>query len=518
MEARPGDSATPVVEMRGITKRFPGVVANDHVDFSLAKGEVHALLGENGAGKTTLMNVLYGLYRADEGEVWVRGSKVSIRSPKDSIALGIAMVHQRFELVPTLTVAENVALGTKVRREPLLDLGTASARITKLAEDYRLKVEPGALTDQLSVGERQRVEIIKALYRGANILILDEPTSVLTPQEADDLFRLLRSMAEEGRSVVVITHKLPEVMAVSDRVTVLRRGRVVARFATKLTNPGELAESMVGRAVSFEQGRVESAVESPVLELDGITAVNDKGSLGLDDLSLTLHAGEILGIAGVAGNGQTELEDVLAGMRKAIRGRVMVLGEDMTNAPPSEMIERGVGVIPEDRAGAGLIMELSVADNLILEQRSSPPFAKSLLSLGRKYYLNQAEIHAYAEKLIKEFSISVSTVDSPAYTLSGGNLQRLVLAKVLSREPKILVAAQPTAGLDVGATEFISAKLREQKSKRVGVLLISSDLNEVMSLSDRIACIYEGKIIGTVQAADASLRELGLMMGGVAVQ
>jgi len=556
--------------MRGITKRFPGVVANNSIDLSLYGGEVHALLGENGAGKTTLMNILYGLYSADSGAIFVRGKQVSIKSPKDAIALKIAMVHQHFELVPTLTVAENVGLGLNVEIGPSLILDIAVKKINRLAsildgvvergnrlalfhdslvkrmnmlalaldnvvkrikggikglplkldivvnginelaEAYGFQVNPGVKVGQLSVGERQRVEIIKALYREATVLILDEPTSVLTTQESEALFRFMRSMAAEGRVVVIITHKLPEVVAVSDRVTVLRHGEVVARLKTKDTNPNELAEKMVGREIL---GKSELPIEQPsdemVLEVRQVSARNDKGVLGLDNLSLSLKAGEILGIAGVAGNGQTELAEILTGMRKVISGKVFVQGTDLTNASPREMIEHGVGHIPEDRMGSGLLLDMSIAENLVLEVRNDPRFEKNFM-------IDDEQVHLNAKRLVEEYSIQCAGVDAPARTLSGGNMQKAILAKVLSRNPKVLIAVQPTSGLDVGATEFIDEKLKEQRNLGVGILLISGDLNEIMALSDRIAVLYEGKIMGTMPAEGAKMEEIGLMMGGVA--
>ena len=506
----PGISSLgPLIEMRGITKRFGMVVANKGIDFTIHGGEVHAVLGENGAGKTTLMNILYGLYRADSGKILVRGEPVSIRSPKDAIALKIAMVHQQFELVPTLTVAENVGLGLKAEREPFLNLGGVVKRIGELAAEYGLLVNPSALVGQLSVGERQRVEIIKALYREADTLILDEPTSVLTPQEADRLFHFMRSMANEGRAVVVITHKLPEVMVVSDRVTVLRHGEVVARLLTKDTNPDELAEKMVGREVSHGEGAPRAESSGNIgLEVREVSALNDKGSIALDRISFSLHSGEILGVAGVAGNGQTELVDVLTGMRKVTGGKVVVEGADVTGASPRKMIEHGIGQVPEDRTGMGLVLDMSIAENLVLEMRNDPRFE-------RRYLLDGEQVRLNAERLVEEYSISCGSVQSPARTLSGGNMQKLVLAKVLSRSPKVLIAAQPTAGLDVGATEFIMKKLREQRNLGVAILLVSTDLNEIMTLSDRIACIFEGRIMGIVPAATAELKEIGLMMGGV---
>jgi ABC-type uncharacterized transport system ATPase subunit len=502
-------SLPPVVQMKKITKSYPGVVANNAIDLSLYGGEVHALLGENGAGKTTLMNILYGLYKPDSGEIFVRGNRVSIKSPKDAITLKIAMVHQHFELVPTLTVAENVGLGLKAKRWPLLNLDSVVKRVNELAKDYGLLVNPSTKVEQLSVGERQRVEIIKALYREASILILDEPTSVLTSQEVQGLFHFMRSMAAEGRAVVIITHKLPEVMAVSDRVTVLRHGEVVARLETKDTNPDELAEKMVGREILRKNELPEGQPsEKVVLEIQQVSARSDKGVLSLDNVSLSLRPGEILGIAGVAGNGQTELAEVLTGMRKVISGKVYVQGTDLTNASPREMIENGVGHIPEDRMGLGLVLDMSIAENLVLEVRTDPRFEK-------RYLIDNEQVHVNAKRLVEEYSISCVGVDVAARTLSGGNMQKAILAKVLSRNPKVLIAAQPTSGLDVGATEFITEKLKEQRRLGVGILLISGDLNEIMSLSDRIAVVFEGKIMGIVPAATAELEKIGLMMGGV---
>jgi len=507
---QPSASSTPIVEMREITKRFGRVLANDNIDFKIYPGQVRALLGENGAGKTTLMNILYGLYKADSGEILVRGERRHIRSPKDAIALKIGMVHQSFELVTTLTVAENVGLGLKAKREPLLDLETVKRRIAELAKEYGLAVNPDAKVEQLSVGERQRVEIIKALYRETDLLILDEPTSVLTPQEAEGIFRFIRSMAAEGRGVVVITHKLPEVMQVSDTVTVLRHGAVVANLETRLTSTDELAEKMMGREIPGESRVAAGSAGSsaPVLEVVGVSAYSDKGSLALDHISFSLQGGEILGIAGVAGNGQAELEEVLGGMRRAAEGKIILNGKDITNASPRAMIEMGVGCIPEDRTGAALVLDMSIADNLVLETRNDPRFKSGPL-------LNQQGIRENAAKIVEQYSIACGSIEAPVRTLSGGNMQKLVLAKILSRQPRVLIAAQPTAGLDVGAASFIYEKLREQKRLGVAVLLISGDLNEIISLSDRVACIYNGRIMGTVLAEKVEMRELGLMMGGV---
>lgn len=496
------------VEMSGMTKSFPGVLANDHVDFELAESEVHALLGENGAGKSTLMNLLYGLYSADEGKIKVRGHDVKIGSPRDAIALGISMVHQQFELVETLTVSENVVLGLKSHREPLLNLKEVSNRLEELSKKYGLPVSPGAKVGQLSVGEKQRVEILKALYRGTEILILDEPSSVLTPQETEELFRFLRSMVKEGRSVVFITHKLNEVMEVSDRVTVLRKGKVVGTIDTRETSVSQLATMMMGHEVQSSSQSAPAEGKEVLLELRDVTALGRQGSMALNGLSMSLEAGEILGIAGVAGNGQNQLVEVLSGLRRIAGGSVLLGGADISKASPSELIRRGIGVIPEDRRGAGLIMEFSIAENLLLESRNARPYSS-------KGLLERDEIRSHAQALVQSYSISTPDVSLPAYTLSGGNLQKLLLAKVLSRGPSVLVASQPTAGLDVGATQFIWEKLRSERDRGVGVLLISSDLTEIMNLSDRIACIFGGKIMGVLPRSEADPQKLGLMMGGV---
>lgn len=511
--AKPGET---IIEMRGITKRFPGVLANDHIDFDIRAGEIHALLGENGAGKTTLMNILYGLYQPDEGEIYVRDQKVSIKSPKDAIALGIGMVHQHFMLVPPLTVTENVVLGLESPREPLLDLDRAENRIAELSRKYGLKVDSKAKIDQLSVGERQRVEIIKALYRGAEVLILDEPTSVLTPPEVKELSKILQRMAREGLAIIpFITHKLPEVMAISDRVTVLRRGRVVARMGTDRTNERELARNLVGREVLFRVERRTVEAGNVVLEVRNLSALNDKGLPALKKVSFSIHEGEIFGIAGVAGNGQRELAEVITGLRKATEGEVHVLGKNMINSPPSEIIDQGVGHIPEDRMGMGLLMDFSIAENIILETHSKSPFAhRWFLPFDKRWFFNTYEIDKHAEKLIQEYGIKTPSKDVPARNLSGGNLQRLILARELSRNPKLLIANQATRGLDVGAIEFIREKLMEQKTRGVAVLLISEDLDEITSMSDRIAVMYEGEFMAIIPAEKADIRDIGLMMGG----
>ncbi len=513
-KVKPG---TVVLEMKGIVKNFPGVLANDHVDLQIKAGEIHALLGENGAGKTTLMNVLYGLYQPDEGEILVKGKPVVIKSPKDAIDLGIGMIHQHFMLVDPLTVTENVVLGLRSSKEPLLDLVAAEKKIEELSKRYGLKVDPKARIEQLSVGERQRVEIIKALYRGAQILILDEPTAVLTPPEVKEMMNMIKRMAKEGLAVIpFITHKMPEVMAISDQVTVLRRGKVVGRIATKKTNERDLAKKMVGRQVSFGKKRKKVKQGKVVISIKDLETQNDKGLAALKKVSFEVHEREIVGIAGVSGNGQRELAEVITGLRKATGGKVTILGKDTTNRPPKEITDQGVGHIPEDRMGTGLIMNFTVAENLILGSQSKDPFVnKWFLPVDKKWFLDKTEINKHADALITEYNIKTPSRDVPARTLSGGNLQKLILARELSRKPKLLIANQPTRGLDVGATEFIQTKIEEQKEKGTAVLLISEDLDEILSLSDRIVVVYEGNIAGIVPAEKAKIKDIGLMMAGV---
>jgi simple sugar transport system ATP-binding protein len=504
-QIKPGDK---IVEMLGITKRFPGVLANDNINFELKSCEIHALLGENGAGKTTLMNILYGLYRSNSGEIKIRGVPVHLKSPKDAIKIGIGMVHQHFALIPAMTVAENIILGMKSSKEPLLNLREAEKQIIELSKTYNLEVDPKAKVEQLPMGIRQRVEIIKTLYRGARILILDEPTSVLTPLEVNDFFNALKSMVKEGLTVVIITHKLPEVFAISDRVTVLRHGRFVETVETKLTNQKDLSMKMVGREIQLEQDKVDFKPGKVVLDVQGLKTMNDKGQEALKDISFSIHEGEILGIAGISGNGQKELADVLSGMRPSTNGTIRFLEEDITNFSPKKLIELGIGDIPEDRAGIGLLMNFSIAENLILETHTKSPFS-------HRSFFKKEEIQKNAERIIQEYDIDTPSPNVPVGNLSGGNLQKVLLAKVLSRNPKLLIVAQPTAGLDVGATEFISRKLLEERERQVAILLISEDLERIMSLSDRIAVLYEGKIVGIIPAADATISEIGRMMTGV---
>ena len=500
------EMGSPVIKMEKIVKRFPGVLANDHIDFEIRKGEIHALLGENGAGKTTLMNVLYGLYQPDEGNILIGGERVELRSPLDAMKVGIGMVHQHFMLIPVFTVAENVALGLKFSGI-FLDIDQIKETINKLSSRYGLKADPRAKIWQLSVGEQQRVEIIKALSQGADLLILDEPTSVLTPQEVKELFTALRSMTDQGLSIIFITHKLDEALSISDRITVLRDGKVVSVVETGKTNKKELAKMMVGRVVLFELSKPFLKKGDVILKVDGLWALSDKGLDALRGVSFDMCGGEILGIAGVAGNGQRELIEVITGLRKATRGKVFINGRDMTNHSPKKIIEQKVTYIPEDRVTEGLILDFTVADNLILKKFSSHPFSNRGL-------LNDKEIKRYTDELISEFDVRTLGGYAPAKNLSGGNLQKLLLARELSQAPQLLIAAQPTKGLDVGASEYIRKKLIEQRGKGTAILLVSEDLDELLALSDRIAVMYEGEVTGLKERKKVSIEEIGLMMTG----
>lgn len=505
-------SAQPIIEMRRIVKRFPGVIANSGVDFDLRQGEIHALLGENGAGKTTLMNVLYGLYQPEEGEIRINGRLVEFRSPLDAIASGLGMVHQHFMLVRTFTVAENIILGQTSPREPLLeDLKTVEARLKDLSERYGLEIDPSAPVWTLSVGEQQRVEILKALYRGADVLILDEPTAVLTPQEVDELLTILRRLAVEGKAVVFISHKLDEVLAVSDRITVLRDGKVVDTVIAGEVDKASLARRMVGRDVLLRVVKGEAQPGEVLLEIRNLAARNERGLPALRGVDLEVRGGEIVGIAGVAGNGQTELEEVVAGLRKATGGSVRVAGQDMTNCNPHRVGTCGLAHIPSDRYGMGLLDDFSVAENLVLERFDQFPFT-------RRGWLDWKAIRAEAARLAQRFDVRTPSIEIRAGTLSGGNAQKLVLARELARKPVVLLAAQPTRGLDVSAIEYVHRTLIEQRDAGIAVLLISTELDEILSLSDRIAVIYEGRIIGEMAAEDADLTRIGLMMAGTELE
>lgn len=496
------------LEMHGVTKRFPGVLANDHVDFDVESGEVHALLGENGAGKSTLMKILYGLYHPDEGEILLNGTPVNIASPTDSINLGIGMIHQHFMLVQTLTVAENVALGLPSTRGALTDLELVSKRILELADNYGLRIDPSAYIWQLSVGQQQRVEIIKALYRGADLLILDEPTAVLTPQEVDELFAIMRQMVKDGHALIFISHKLHEVVEISHRISVLRDGRKIGTRPTSETTKQDLANWMVGREVGLAPDRGEAELGEVRLRLEQVSCDSDRGTAGLRGVSLEVHSGEILGIAGVSGNGQRELAECITGLRKVTHGKVFLEGSDITNFVPGEITDRMLSYIPEERMRDGMINEFTVAENMILREHHKMPYS-------RYGFLNLKDISKHADDLIQQFHVKTPSHETHARNLSGGNIQKVVLARELSREPRAIIAAQPTRGLDIGATEYVREQLLVQRRRGTAILLISEDLDEILALSDRIAVVYEGRIMDIVSRINATPEKLGLLMAGV---
>ncbi|MFN2136833.1 MAG: ABC transporter ATP-binding protein [Candidatus Promineifilaceae bacterium] len=495
------------MEMRGIVKVFPGVLANDHIDFDVKAGEIHALLGENGAGKSTLMKVLYGLYKPEEGDILLNGEAVSIESPNDSINYGIGMIHQHFMLVDNLSVAQNVALGLKTARGPVVDINGVSKRILELSELYGLKVDPRAIISDLAVGERQRVEIIKALFRGAALLVLDEPTAVLTPQEVEDIFVIFKEMAAEGHALIFISHKLDEIFALTDRVTVLRDGRVVGTRPTVEVSKRMLANMMVGREVVLERFRPQIEPGDVRLELDNVSAINNSGVPILKNVSFQIHSNEILGVAGVSGNGQRPLAEVIAGLQSVTGGRILLEGKDVTNAEPVEMYEVGLSYIPEERMHDGVIKDFSVADNVILQDHIHAPYSNGL-------FLNFKAIEEKSQELVTDYRVKTPSLDTPVKNLSGGNIQKLILARELDRQPRVLIAAQPTRGVDIGATEYIHAQLLKQRSEGLATLLISEDLDEVKALSDRILVMFGGESMGVVRADEVTIEQLGLMMAG----
>ena len=497
-----------VLKAKGVTKRFPGVVANDHIDFEIKAGEIHAVLGENGAGKTTLMNILYGLWRPDEGEIYVRGKKVKFKSSLDAIDLGIGMVHQHRKLVPAHTVIENIILGHP-KAGKVLDLRGAEKEIGELCKKYGFKIDLRAKVWQLSAGEKQMVEILKALYRGAKLLILDEPTSALTPPETKVLLASLKAMAREELAIIpFITHKLPMVLAISDRVTVLRRGKVVARLKTKGATRKGLAKAMIGREVLFKTKEVKAKKGREILQVKDLSALSDKGILALKKVSFSICEGEIFGIAGVSGNGQRELAEVLMGLRKAERGKVIFWGKDITRSSVLERWKMGIGYIPPERVEVGTIGDFSLVENIAMNLYFDPDFSQ-------RGILDYKKIRKHAEEAISEFDVMAPSVDTKAAHLSGGNLQKLILARVLSRRPRLLIASLPTHGLDVGATEFVRNKLVEWKKEKTGILLISEDLDEILSLSDRVAPIYEGKFMDILPRRRARKENVGAMMAGI---
>lgn len=500
---------TTILELRGITKSFPGVLANDHIDLSLEEREIHALLGENGAGKTTLMNILYGLYKPDAGEILVRGQPVNISEPNDAIANGIGMVHQHFMLIPVMTVTENVMLGVEPTRNGLfLDKARVAARIREISERYGLQVDPDAYIKDLSVGIQQRVEIIKVLYREADILILDEPTAVLTPQEVEALFKILQTLIERGKSIIFITHKLKEVMEVADRITVLRAGRTVGTVSPKEVNPEKLASMMVGREVNLVVHKKLAQPKETALGVSNLFVRDERGNMVVRGVSFDVRKGEILGVAGVQGNGQTELVYALTGLRPIEAGEIKILGKTIRKLTPRQVLERGVAHVPEDRQKHGLVLTFPIYDNLVLCNYYVPPFAKGVS-------LRQDEIIETGEKLVKEFDIRTPSAYLNASTLSGGNQQKVIVAREFSRPIQVLIASQPTRGLDVGSIEYIHNRIVQKRDEGTAVLLVSSELDEIMALSDRIAVMYRGQIVEIVEARKASKEYLGLLMAGI---
>ena len=498
------------LELKGITKRFGSLVANDRIDLSVAPGQVHALLGENGAGKTTLMNVLYGLMQPDEGEILIDGKAVQFHSPRDAIAAGIGMVHQHFMLVPVFTVAENVTLGIEeTRRSGLLDRRKTRQDVRELSRRYGLEVDPDALVENLPVGIQQRVEIVKALVREATVLILDEPTAVLTPAETEDLFRIIRQLKDGGRSIVFISHKLKEVQAIADTITVLRRGKVVGQRPPDTTED-ELASLMVGRDVQLRVSKEAAKPGDVVLDVADLTVADETGRIWVNGVSFQVRAGEILGVAGVQGNGQTELCEALMGLRPTASGQVTLNGRDLTHTTPRQRLHAGVAYVPEDRQEDGLVGEFSVADNMVLDTYDRPPYASGIR-------LNLAAIETNAAERVQEFDVRTTSVDAPVGTLSGGNQQKVILAREVGREHKVLVASQPTRGLDVGSIEFVHRRIVEQRDKGVAVLIVSAELDEIYALADRIAVMYEGKITG-FRPPTVPAEELGLLMAGATDQ
>ena len=501
-------AAGPVLEMRGITKQFPGVLANDAVDFELLPGEVHALLGENGAGKSTLMNILYGLYHPDAGSIWVHGKETRIDSPRAAIDLGIGMVHQHFMLIPVMTVAENIVLGVEPRHDGIfLDHREAYERVSELSQRFGLAVDPDARIDKITVGQQQRVEILKALYRGADILILDEPTAVLTPQEAQELFEIIRSLLAQGKSIVFITHKLNEVLEIADRITVLRRGKKIETLRTEGATEQSLARLMVGREVLLRVDKRPAQPGEPLLEVESLHALDDRGLEAVRGASFTVRAGEIVGVAGVDGNGQTQLIEAITGLRSVQDGTVRIGGRDLTRASTNDVIDAGVGHIPEDRLRRGLVLEFNLAENLALHDFDRPPNS-------RFGWMSPRRLLTRAAKVLREFDVRGGGPRTPARSLSGGNQQKVVVAREVDRDPRVLIAAQPTRGLDVGAIEFVHRRLVEERDEGRAVLLVSLELDEILSLSDRILVMYEGRIVGEYPP-DVDEQVLGLaMLGG----
>jgi ABC-type uncharacterized transport system ATPase subunit len=499
----------PILELKGITKRFPGVLANDNMNLTLNKGEIHALLGENGAGKSTLMNILYGLYDPDEGEIFVNNEKINVSSPRDAIARGIGMVHQHFMLVPVFTVTENVMLGDETTHlGGFLDRKSPAARIREISDEYSLEVDPDSYVRDLPVGVQQRVEIIKLLYREADILILDEPTAVLTPQEVDELFTIMRSLVNSGKSIIFITHKLREVLTFADRITVIRGGKVVGTTTPKEADQNQLAAMMVGRDVDLTLNKKTANIKEKVLEVQDLVVLNDLNQVAVNEVSFNVHSGEILGVAGVQGNGQTELVKAITGLSHPVEGKIDLLGQNIARSTPRTITELGSAHIPEDRQQDGLVLTATIADNLVLNTYYLDPFAKGVV-------IQEDQIRDNAENIINNFDVRTPSAMIPVGSLSGGNQQKVIVGREFSRSIKFLVAAQPTRGLDVGSIEYIHTRLLEKRDDGCAVLLVSTELDEVMELSDRIAVMFDGKIIAVVDAEGATKEQIGLLMAGV---
>ena len=496
-----------VIEMLGIRKEFPGIVANDDIYLRVEEGEIHAILGENGAGKSTLMSILFGLYKADKGVIKVRGKEVSIKSPNDAYALGIGMVHQHFQLVHNFTVAENIILGKEGGF--VYDIRKASRKIKEISERYGLQIEPDMVIEDITVGMQQRVEILKMLYRDADILIFDEPTAVLTPQEIDELIEIMKNLAKEGKSIILITHKLDEIKRTAKRCTVIRRGKFIGEVDVASTSAQEMAAMMVGRPVSFVVEKEKREPGEVMLEVKDLNVKNNKGVLGVKDFSLAIRSGEIVGIAGVDGNGQTELVEAITGLRKIESGSVLFKGEDITSLSIKDRNDRGLGHIPEDRQKRGLVLGAPLTTNMVIKDFDRPPFS-------RKGLLNQEAIREYSASIVKEFDVrSGEGIDSLAGKLSGGNQQKAIIGREVTKDPDVLIAVQPTRGLDVGAIEFIHKALVTQRDKGKAVLLVSFELDEIFNLSDRIAVINAGRLVDIVKTEDTDVHKVGLMMAGI---
>ncbi|QGG54232.1 ABC transporter ATP-binding protein [Paenibacillus sp. B01] len=499
-----------VAELKGITKRFPGIVANDNISLQLRKGEIHALLGENGAGKSTLMNILFGLYQPDEGHIEIDGKPVVIDGAGKAIELRIGMVHQHFKLVKPFTVAENIILGNEPTKGIKVDIKGAGERVRQLSDQYGLKVDPHVRIEDITVGMQQRVEILKTLYRGADILIFDEPTAVLTVQEIEELIEILRALAREGKSIILITHKLKEIMAIADTCTVIRRGKVVGSVAVKDSSERQLAEMMVGRSVNFQVNKEKSKPGKAILEVSGLTVQGEHGKAVVDNVSFQIRAGEIYGIAGVDGSGQTQLVEAITGMRKASGGSVRIHGQELLGSSVRQVTEAGVSHIPEDRHKHGLVLDFSVSENMVLGNYYRAPYTRSGI-------LNYKAMDENATKLAAEFDVRMSSIHTEARSLSGGNQQKAIIARELTRDPELIIAVQPTRGLDVGAIEFVHKQLIEARNAGKAVLLVSFELEELYGLSDRLAVIYEGRIMGQMDADEKNEEQIGLMMAGNAL-